>query len=428
MDVSLIQPRNPLLDIGVEPTLAPPISILYLATVLEHQGLSVNCYDLNVYAHKKAAYEHFRSEFEKHTPPIVGISTTTPTFPNALLLAKIVKEICKDTLVVLGGHHVTFLPNEALHDPNVDVIVRGEGELTFLELVSNFINAKDLRTILGTSYKKDNKIYSNPDSPPLHNLDELPYPNRNLVQLERYKASSHVISSRGCFAHCIFCCVRAFARKLRVRSPENVVNEIYHLNKNYNFNKISLVDYSLTFDANRTLKMCDLIKELGLNISWVCETRINGVKEELLKKMAEAGCVAIQFGVESGDPAILRKIKKGISIKQIENVVEAAVRVGIRPMCNFMIGHADDTSQTIQTTIKFAKKLQKIGSEISLGVSTPFPGTELYHRREELGVKIVDWDYSKWDTYHAVVETKHLTQKEIEKYFFQIISAIHSVK
>jgi radical SAM superfamily enzyme YgiQ (UPF0313 family) len=433
-DVVLIQPRDPTLDrlpfetITIAAVDLPPLSLLYLGTVLLEKDFQVKIVDFNAFSYREQAEEELVTLL-RNSPPVVGISAMTPTFPGALEIAKKVKEYSPSTVVIMGGHHVTFLPIDALRNSYVDYVIRGEGEYILPDLISHVIHNKPIQAeIPGISFVKDKAILHTPGMGLIHDLDALPYPDRSLLDLSRYKNPSSVISTRGCPARCIFCAAGAFPRhKYRLRSPENVVGEFIYLKENYNFGTISLVDNTFTGLRERSMKICDLIIKHKLNITWICETRVTAVDKNLVEKMARAGCVAIQFGVESGDERVLKGIRKGIKLEWVEKAIDLCLQVGIKPGCSFMIGLPFDTLETVNKTIKFARKLREKGTEIFFGITTPYPGTELFNRRNEYGIKIVDWDYSKWDTVHAVIETKHFSQREIEELFIEAVIKIYSV-
>ena len=433
VDIVLVQPRDPTIDrlpfevLNIAAIDLPPLNLLYLATVLYNVGFDVKIIDFNIYTGKELAMKELKESLEKK-PLVCGIATTTPTFPGALNVARIVRKISPETTIIMGGYHVTFLPNEALSSPYVDIIVRGEGESTLLELILSLTNGNPpLYEIKGISYKKGKEIIHNPDRKPICDLDALPYPLRDLVPLDRYKNPSSIVSSRGCIGRCIFCVAHTFSKVCRLRSPENVVGEMLYLKKKYGFKTVFIVDNTFIADRKRTLEICELIKNLDLDMAWICETRVDTVDEELLRKMAEAGCVALQFGVESGDNRILQEIKKGITTEIVEKAVKTCIKVGIKPGCSFMIGHPSDTPETIKSTIEFAKKLKRLGSEVFFGITTPYPGTELYVHRDKFGIKIKDWDFSKWDTSHAIMETRYLSQLDLEKFFLKAAYEVYSV-
>lgn len=403
----------------------PPLSVLYLGTVLEQSGFSVEAIDLDA---QRMSQESLRSYIEKTQPRIIGISTSTPTFPSALEIARVSKEAL-DVPVIMGGYHVTFLPEEALDHSFVDIVVRGEGESTLLELVLHYLHGgMPLDDIFGISYRKNGKIVHNPLRKPAWDLDILPYPNRDLLPVKDYANPGVIMSSRGCFSRCVFCAAGALASQLyRVRSPKNVVGEMYHLYKKYDFRFFSIMDNTFSGNPKRSMEICQLIRDMNLPVAWVCETRANVVDKNLLNAMAQAGCVAIQFGVESAVPRVLAEIKKGETIEQIDSAIRSAQEAGIQLVCSFMLGHHCDTPESIRKTLDYALELKRKGVIAAFGVSTPYPGTDLFNNREKYGVEIVDWDYRRWDTTHTVIKTRNLSRKDIEKLFFEAQMEINTM-
>lgn len=437
MDVLLVQPRDPSLDKLPFDTITsaaldlPPLSLLYLGSVLKEKGFSVKVIDCNAFGYKEQSFKELRL-WLKHDPAVVGISAMTPTFPAALQIAEEVKKTSPGSTVVLGGHHVTFMAEEALKTPYVDYVIRGEGEMSLAELVIWLAYGSKKRDrlgeIVGLSYRDESGSFKHTAGSGLvMDLDALPYPDRSLVDIDRYRNPSSIISSRGCPARCIFCAAGAFpVSKYRVRSPENVVDEMAFLKEHYRFGTVSLVDNTFTGLRERSNEICDLIIDRQLRVTWICETRVNVIDKDLLRKMAQAGCVAIQFGVESGNQDILRRIKKGIRLEWVEEAVDLCLRIGIKPGCSFMIGLPYDTPTTVKETIEFAKKLREKGCEVFFGIATPYPGTELFANREQYGIRIVDWDYTKWDTVHAVIETAHFSQRALEEMFIEAVTKIYA--
>jgi radical SAM superfamily enzyme YgiQ (UPF0313 family) len=151
------------------------------------------------------------------------------------------------------------------------------------------------------------------------------------------------------------------------------------------------------------------------------------VDEDLIRALAQKGCVAIQFGVESGNVEILRKARKGITLPQVESATALCLQWGIRAVCTFIIGFPDDTRETVQDTIGFAKRLKRAGAQVFLGLCTPYPGTEIFRRRADLGLVIENWDYSVWTTGNAVARTKHFTIQELDRLYREAVFELNAV-
>jgi radical SAM superfamily enzyme YgiQ (UPF0313 family) len=366
----------------------------------------------------KLSFEEFRSELGKRQPDIVGITSTTLTYKSGLKIAKIAKEVCPNCLTVMGGPHVTFWDYEALQEcPELDVVVRREGENTLLELVQRVEADEDFQGVLGITYRKNGKTVRNADRPYIENLDELPFPARHLWPMERlreYEDILYLAASRGCVYWCEFCStVRMHGRKYRMRSTKNVVDELEFLHKTYGVNKFTFCDDAFTVDQARTEELCREIMKRGLKITWNCGTRVDMLTKELLFKMKEAGCISMWFGVESGSQQVLDAMKKGISPELTTQVFGWVMEVGLKPVPNVILGFPGETMKSAWETIKFVEKISP--DDVGFyNVATPFPGTPMYDSVKENGwLRVIDFD--KYDTTTPIFETPWLSIKELGK-------------
>lgn len=410
--------------------MGPPLGLAYIAAVLIQSNYAVKALDLNVpyiklkvtaphilrnidfYIHEAyvRSFKFLRRVITQENPSLVGISAYTETLPNALKIAEIAKAVNPEVSVVIGGPHVTFRPEDALNSKHVDIAVRGEGELTMLELTNWLLRKQGkIEEINGISFKQDNRIISTPDRPLTQNLDVLPYPARHLFKLETYPYPGLISSARGCPYQCIFCAAAAMSGKsYRTRSPENILGELLSLYHQLGINYFSFIDDTFTVYPERTIKICNLMIENGLKVQWTCSTRVNTVTKKLLEVMARSGCESINFGAESGVQSILNTISKGITKKQVRKVVKWCVDLGIRPTCSFMVPHPADTLETVKETAKFMRELLSLGANVTLAITTPFPGTYLYENAERLGLTFTSRDWGEYDCLDPVFYTKHL--------------------
>ncbi len=406
-----------------EVIVCPPLGLGYLASILLEKGFTVELNDLSIENPDK---EGIASELQRRQPKILGVTTTTSTYKNALNVAAIAKEIDPNIVTVLGGPHVTFTDEETLRNRQVDVVVRHEGELTMLELCQRILNGgEELEQIAGITYHKDNAIVKNPDRPLIENLDQIPFPARHLMRLDKYLSPGAIITSRGCPSKCIFCAAEAMSGgKYRVRSPANVVSEIEKMANDFNPRFFFIADDTFTVFRDRTREICKLLRSLAKKVEWVCESRANFIDKPILQEMAEAGCTAIQFGVESGSEKILKSIKKGINLDQVRRAVRWAVDAKILPVCSFMVPHPEDTWKTVKETKKFMLELKDMGAFIYVSMTTPFPGTHLYLHAKELGVTIVTEDMDKYDLTgeSPVMRTRNLSVEAIKAAYDDLVS------
>jgi anaerobic magnesium-protoporphyrin IX monomethyl ester cyclase len=411
--VTLVNPSEPR---GA--TVHLPFALLglgYLAAVLEKNQYRVDVIDCDVL---KLSYEEFKKELAKRQPDIVGITSTTLTYKSGLQIAKITKKACPNCLTVMGGSHVTFWDDKALQEcPELDVIVRREGEYTLLELVQKVEAGESFGDVLGITYRKDGKIVRNPDRPYIEDLDSLPFPARHLWPMERlreYEDILYLAASRGCVFWCEFCAtVRMHGRKFRMRSPKNIVDELEFLHKTYGVNKFTFCDDAFTVDQARIEELCREITDRKLKIQWNCGTRVDMVTRELLAKMKEAGCISVWFGVESGSQQVLDAMKKGISTEQTIRVLGWVRELELKPVPNVILGFPGETKETAWKTIKFVEKISP--DEVGFyNVATPFPGTPMYDLVKKSGwLRVTDFD--KYDTTVPIFETPWLSMKELRE-------------
>jgi anaerobic magnesium-protoporphyrin IX monomethyl ester cyclase len=411
--VTLVNPTAP-----INAAMHMPFALLglgYLAAVLEKNEYQVDVIDCQLL---KLSLEDFRSEISKRQPNIVGVTSSTLTYQSALKLIKIVKEACPDCITIAGGPHVTFWDDKALEEcPELDIVVRREGEITMLEIVQKIEADKSYDDVLGTTVRKEGKIVKNPDRPYIEDLDGLPFPARHLWPMERlreYEDILYLATSRGCVYWCEFCTtVRMHGRKYRMRSPKNVVDELEFLHKTYGAKKFTFCDDAFTVDQPRTEALCSEILQRGLKIEWNCGTRVDMITKDLLMKMKESGCISVWFGVESGTQQVLDAMKKGITPELTIKVLGWVRELGLKPVPNVILGFPGETKKSAWKTIKFVEKIAP--DEVGFyNVATPFPGTPMYDIVKEKGwLRITDFDM--YDTTHPIFETPWLSMKDLGK-------------
>jgi len=366
----------------------PPLGLLYLAGYLKnYTSHQVEVLDTQV---EEMSYGAIDSRIREKKPDVVGITAMTFTLIDVLKTAKVAKSISKDIKVVLGGPHVYIYPEETISLEGLDFLVLGEGEVTFAELVDNIDDIERLKKIKGLVFKSNGQIYHTGLRELMTNLDTLPYPARELVPYKKYSSLiakrqpiTTMITSRGCPYNCSFCARPHLGKRFRARTAKNVVQEMQECIK-LGINEFLIYDDTFSIDRQRVLDICDEIITKKLDIGWDIRIRIDTVDEEMLKKLKQANCERIHYGVEAGTEKILKVLKKGIHLDQVKEVFQLTKKVGISTLAYFMIGSPTETKEDILQTIEFAKKLNP--DFVHLTITTPFPATAIYKKGIEDGI------------------------------------------
>lgn len=393
----------------------PPLGILYIASVLRKNGFKVFVSDGS-----KEDYGAILKKIRKERPDIVGISTMTFLWNRTKQIIDDIKKILPETFIVVGGSHPTVFKKKCLiESPFLDAVVVGEGEYTMLDLAKN-LEKRSFESTKGLIYRRKNKIFENPSRPLIKNLDSIPFPARNLINIfdyipapEEYKKlpMATMMSSRGCPFKCIFCS-RLAGSYVRFRSPKSLIDEIKELVEDYKIKEIQFHDDTFTIDRERVIKFSKLIKEEKLDIRWSVNSRVDTVDKKLLKVMEDAGCWKIFFGIESLSQKSLNTLKKGITISQIFNAVKWSKEVGIETETSFMFGVPVNT---FSDSIKMIEDIKRLNPDYAIFfLLTPFPGTELYHNVEKYG-KLVSNNFDDFTTHKAVFVPYGMTKEELEK-------------
>ena len=374
----------------------PPLGLAYLAAVLERDGHQVSVFDLGL--DPSLPLEDGAARVAAFGPHLIGISAMTSVYQSALETAILLKASLGRP-VVLGGPHATVYPERVLAEsPVIDYVIRGEGEETLLALVHAVdAGSRDLGSIQGLTYRSRGEIVSNPDRPLIEDLDGLPLPARHLLDLKRYSLRTPegqpmvtILSSRGCPYNCSYCFKGIVGRTYRQRSPNSIIGEMDAIIGQYGIRNFYFIDDLFTIDLRRLQAFSDQIIAEKLDFRWQCLGRVDRVNEDILRKMHEAGCRRIHFGIESGNQQILERIAKGIKLQQVRQAVKWAKGAGLQVKGYFMLGLPGDTEETMQQTVDLAVELDL--DEAMFSLTTPFPGTRLW---DELVKKRPDTQYNQ---------------------------------
>jgi len=378
----------------------PSLGLYYLKEYVKHNQPDIEIKILNL---TRLDFEQGIEIVLEEKPDVIGVSCFTDRRANVFKFLKRIKEE-EGIITVIGGIHPTLFPEQILKNYKyVDFIVRGEGEIIFNNLLAELKKHKNnLTEINGIAFCRDNEIIITKPERLIENLDELPYPKYERINNEFFKFTHYderysfngkkiselkqmaIITSRGCPFNCIYCSTASYwGRRVRYRSPENVISEIEYLHKEHNVEFINFIDDAFTINKERVKKICKLIIDRAIKVCWICETNVKTIDDEMLRIMKEAGCFAINYGVESGSPIILQNIKKSISVKEIEKAIEGAKKNNIIPDIFLMVGNPGENKKTIKETLLLLKRTKP--SSGGWGILTIFPGTELYEYCKKIG-------------------------------------------
>ena len=394
MKILLIRPHS---DVPAAP---PPIGLMYLAGYVRKYGTShdIRVYDGRV---KQIPVEQMRRIIADAKPDIVGITAFSMESEQAHAVAAFSKELFPHVPVVLGGPYASSDRELAGADKNIDVIVFGEGEITFNAILNAYENNDSLESIAGIQYRANGAVHSTGPADVVENPDDIPFPAWDLIDLEDYFRPSagkrrltnpiqmrergmSVFSSRGCPYQCTYC-HNIFGKKLRKRSAENVIEELKWLKKDFRIGEIEFIDDVFNLDRERAKSIMDMMvyNDLDLKFSYPNGLRADQMDEELILKMKKAGCYRINYAVESGSERIQKKIKKRLNLKRTQEIIDFTAKQGISVGGFFMLGFPDETEEEMQMTIDFALKSKC--HTASFFILTPFPGTEMYDDALEAG-------------------------------------------
>ncbi|MCD6385569.1 radical SAM protein [Candidatus Sumerlaeota bacterium] len=400
----------------------PQTGLAYLTAVVKDAGFTPALIDAMA---ENLSLNDLLAQIKKFKPQAVVANTSTPTFKNDVTVLAEIKKV-HPAITILVGTHCSALPQESVSHPAVDFVIINEAEDTIVELL-DYLNKKDdsdtesLRRIKGIAFNDTNTgefIITEP-RPYIEPLDRLPFPAREFLPNDRYHMPffgrhpfATVIPTRGCPWQCIFCRAgKVWGRKIRVRSPENVIAEIEQIIKDIGIRHIVFMTDSLTLNKKWLMEFLDRILTRNLRFQWICNSRVDAVDLEMLRLMRRAGCKLISYGVESGNQQILDRAKKAIRLEDSLRAIQLTRKAGILSMAYFILGLPGENNQTIQDTLTFMKRINP--DYINVHIATPFPGTEFYDiAKQNNWLVSTDWaDYEEEGS--AVVRTEELSAEEL---------------
>jgi len=393
----------------------PPLTLAIIASVLRNAGFIVSLKDCSNDSISFTQLKHIIQDFK---PNLIIANTATLSINGDLKVADLAKEIDEHIKTVFFGIHVTALAEEVFKEnPNVELIVDAEPEYTLRDLALALRERLPLSQVKGLIYRVNDKIIRNEKRPLIENLDELPYPAWDLININGYRLPISnrplllVGTGRGCPNPCTFCVASVFyGKKIRIRSWRKIVDEIKYVREKYNVN--DFLFWAENGITNRQ-HMHDISQGLAAEVpglKWVCNGRVDIADEELLKTMKRAGCWMIGYGVEAGTQRVLNLMKKNVKIEDIEKAIQLTKKVGIEVTAHVIVGYPGETKDEILNTLKLLKRLDPHYAQVYCCV--PFPGSFLYEELKKLG-----WlQSSNWSMFAqnlSVINSPELSCQEV---------------
>lgn len=404
MNVLLV---NPVIRPSEKPAFFP-LGLGYITQVLLDDGHNVKILDINATRPPK---EDVIKALKMYKPDIIGVTGFITEYKYITWLIGEIKGIHPSVPLIIGGGLAQVATELLFEKTGVDIAVIGEGEITMKELVRVIGNKGSLDTVDGIWYRENNIVHKNKERKIIESLDEITFPNRELFSFETYIKNmsergtfknsnlrvTDIITSRGCPYRCSYCYHKMWGHKYRIRSADNIIEEIRFLVKNYNISGIVFEDDTFILDKKRMYKFCELLRNEKFKITWRCNARVDLVTQDLLREMKLAGCEVIAYGIESGSQEILDEIHKDVTVQQAKDAIKWTKEAGIKPIGYIMIGLFSETKETVEETVKFCKGM-KLGLA-GINYATPIPGTPLYEKAIERGkIKItLEELLEKWD-------------------------------
>ena len=404
-------------------TIYTPLNLAYIASLLRKEinknDISIDLLDANA---SNYSLQKLKKHIIKTKPDILIIDSINSSYVSDVYIAKLIKNLMQNIEVIFTGIFATSNWFTVMKEKIIDLVIVGEPELTSLELLKNRIyKSPPLHTIKGVVWRGDDgKIIKNHERPLIQNLDELPFPARDLLPLKKYKQplgkyhpATDIKTSRGCIHNCLFCGSKiTYKRKWRGRSPKNVVDEMQEIKEKYKINEIWVMEDQFLSNRGRALEICNEIIRRNLDISWVFNCRVNEVDLHLLRKLKKAGCHRIDYGIESANDKIRKILRKGITKEMIKNAFKLTKEAGIRTGALVVTGFPGETWKTVKETAKFIKE---IDVDIAIcHIATPYPGTDFYNVAKR-NKWIINRNLGNYNMCECVISYPDFNSQDIKK-------------
>lgn len=381
----------------------PPLPLVTIATILKKEKFEVNLIDVSA-----TAMTQIELERETKKSNIIIILTSSVSFREDAQLLLMLKKINPNLKTVAFGGYVTAVPECALKHSGIDIVVRHEAEFIIRDLIKAFDKGDGLwKSVRGISFIEKGKCINNPEYPRIEDLDELPIPDRLILPkkadyfnpLVKRLPYTTMFTSRGCPAKCIFCASPSFyGNKIRFKSADKVLEELEIIQR-LGYKEVFFRDEVFTFSKERVIEICQRIIKEGMDLSWICSTRVDYIDFETLRIMKEAGCHMLRLGVETGVQELLYNINKGITVGQTRQVFEWLHKLDLDTHAHIMIGIPGETKDTFSTTMRFVREIDP--TVATFGILTPYPGTPLFNQLKKMFPEIGDETEIKLDSLHT---------------------------
>lgn len=367
----------------------PPLGVYQLAANIKQAGFSVKVLDASI---KGLSLRETVDEILAEKPGLIGISALTPHLHSMTELIRALESTPYKGKIIAGGPHFNNTKDEYMGAVSLDYAMYSEGDVAFVDFCKAFFAGGDYAKVPNLIYRADGEIVTNPVGAVVDDLDALPFPylgagrpsDYELVY-GRYDRAHSVMTSRGCPYLCTFCDVfSVWGRKVRQRTAENVVDELEYNRDHFNVREVFFKDSTFTLNYNWTNSFLEEMERRRPGILWHCNTRVDRVNRDMLKRMKATGCRGVYYGVESGNQEILDSLKKKIKIPDVERVFKETDELGIQANAYFMVGNPGETLETAQDSLDLALRLK--ATLVGVGPAIAYPGTESYNVGIERGL------------------------------------------
>lgn len=380
-------------------SVSPPLGLCYIASLLQK-----NCYDVHLLDAEALhlSLSETVEQVRRLNPDIVGVACKTLWVNSAHRVAERLKEIIPNTLIIAGGNHVSAMPQRSLQDfAAFDILVIGEGELTFLELLDSFRNGTSLADVSGIAFRNNGESVVTSPRARIKNLDTLPPPAFELLpklathyspslNCIQFQPAFSLVTSRGCSGKCTFCDRKVFGNQVTFHSPEYTMNLIRNIYFNHGIRFLLFDDDNLLLNKKYCSSLLKMMKEAEFHMPFTCQSRVDTIDEENLLLLKSAGCFKIMYGIESGSPKILNRMRKRIGLDQVRKAISLTKKAGILPSGFFIIGYPGETIETLEETVKLIRECDFF--DIVVLLFAPLPGSEIYEDIHRWGTYDENWE------------------------------------